>query len=289
MSSMSYESIFSDRGLSPMEAVSPSSSDHFHEVRSSDIYIMIIGGSTAMLIPDSIRGNEDKEAELTKRYEETVSKEFSIAMELDKPSFVLIDHSVYAEYATFRRNRNNSTIKYAHVDRNSIFVLIDNLAQVTKSHLFQFERTTEVHEWLRIQLSSLFHDLLSRRPTALSAVTSQLNELAELNKTTKRYLEQVVSATPNGKQMIADESKRLVDAKFAASDFVKHVVKRYSIDPSIIKSAMRESSNEEAIIGEIARASVQPRVREELLDLLKTTPSIKRDLFLAKSILDTPV
>ena len=53
-----------------------------------------------------------------KNYEPAISKEI--------PTFIFVERNIIAEYATYKENKGNESISYAHVDKTKVFELLDN-------------------------------------------------------------------------------------------------------------------------------------------------------------------
>lgn len=133
----------------------------YREAASADVFVMIIGGrygaEASGVDPKSKRNFFD-------RYDSITKKEFETAYNGDIPVFILIESSVYAEYQTFLKNRDNENIRYAHVDSINVFRLIENiLSRPRNNPVYSFERSSQIEAWLRDQWAGLFRELLKNR------------------------------------------------------------------------------------------------------------------------------
>jgi len=130
----------------------------------------------------------------------------------------LIEKPVYAEYQTYRHNRANESVTYAHVDSVNIFNFIDEiLSQPFNNPVQTFEKFSDIDNWLRDQWAGLFRDLLNRRSeqSQLSTLSNEVKQLGELNTTLKRYMETLLKASkqPGSEQVIQQEDKRLDEVR----------------------------------------------------------------------------
>ncbi len=180
------------------------------EAGSCDLFVLIIGGRY---------GSEASEAELQSekefydRYKSITRREFEAALQRDVPIYVLVDRAVQADYDTFNLNRDNESIHYGHVDSVNVFLLIEFIRTQTQKPVREFEKASEIEEWLQEQWSGLFQKLLSDRSETkrLSSLESQVLELENVATTMKRYLEEIVGRGTDGEgdAIIAEEELRL--------------------------------------------------------------------------------
>lgn len=177
--------------------------------------MIIIGGRYGSPISDS---EEIDTKDFYHRYESVTKMEYESALKKDIPIYILIDKSVKAEYETFKNNRTNDSIKYAHVDSINIFHFIDRIFKQNRNNpVKEFEKHNEIEEWLRIQWAGMFKELIRKRSNnnEISDLASQISELSNINKTLKIYLEEIVSKTSKGqgKELIEREEERLKDER----------------------------------------------------------------------------
>src|SRR5205823_4656762 len=145
-------------------------------------------------------------------------KEYESALRKDIPTYILVESSVYSEYHTFLKNKENKSVSYAHVDSANIFSLIEEILSKPRNNpTHTFERFADIEQWLREQWAGLFRDLLARRTheQQLTALALQVTELKEINNTLRKYLEAVMSGiTPDAStKLIQSEQKRLAEVE----------------------------------------------------------------------------
>ena len=208
---LGYEPILSEKGdiaYAPDMALDESC---YREVRNADIFVLIVGGRYGA---EKSEGKRDLPKDFYQRYDSITKQEYKSAVEKDIPIYILIEKSVYADFETFLRNKENQSVTYAHVDSVSIFQLIEEiLSQPRNNPINYFDRYTDIEAWLRDQWSGLFRELLSSTSNQqqLASLSAQVGELREVNRTLKAYLEQVVTtiAPKESARLIKSESRRL--------------------------------------------------------------------------------
>lgn len=209
--SLGFETILTEKGNIAFSPAIPLDESCYKEVENSDILIIIIGGRYG-----SERSGSEQQAkdQFYDRYESITKTEYVTAINRDIPTYILIEKSVYADYETFLKNKTNDSIDYAHVDSVNIFYLIEEiLSQPKNNPVHQFDRYSDIEAWLKEQWAGLFRELLNQHSNQIqiTSLTYQISQLEEINKTLKRYLEEIilkVSPEISG-GLIADESKRL--------------------------------------------------------------------------------
>jgi hypothetical protein len=208
---LGYDSVLSEKGSIAYNPDLPLDKSCYREAENSDIFVIIIGGRYGSPISESDSINKD---DFYERYESVTKMEYESALKKDIPLYILIEKSVKSEYETFKKNRTNTSIKYAHVDSINIFHFIDEIFQQNRNNpVKEFDKHNEIEDWLRIQWAGLFQELINNRnnQNEIASLTSQIFELSNLNKTLKRYMEELISETPNdkGKELIEKEEERL--------------------------------------------------------------------------------
>jgi len=215
IASLGYDPVLSEKGsiaYSPDVALDESC---YREAKGCDIFVLIIGGRYGSEVSES-DGVETKG--FYERYESITRKEYESAVERDIPTYVLLEKSVFSDYETFKRNRDNQTINYAHVDSINIFGFIDYiLTRPRNNPVHHFELSTEIETWLREQWAGLFRELIRSRAdrTLISSLAEQVGDLTNVSATLKRYLEEVVSRVGD-KEIISEEDAKLSSSRILA-------------------------------------------------------------------------
>lgn len=206
--SLGFDSVLSEKGDIAYSFDRPLDESCYAEVGACDIFVIVIGGRCGSAASDQAPADAPKFFE---RYESITRREYERAVELDLPVYVLVEKAVYAEYQTFRANRGNGDVKYAHVDSANVFHLIEDiLGRPRNNPVYTFERFTDIEDWLREQWAGLFRDLLKRtsQQAQLRALSEQVAEMREINETLKTYMEAVVSSVAPDKSSSSSATRR---------------------------------------------------------------------------------
>lgn len=259
--SLGYDPILSEKGDIAYAPDTPLDESCYREVRNADIFVIIIGGRYGS---EKSEGKPDLPKKFFDRYDSITKQEYGSAVEQDIPIFILIEKSVYSEFETYLRNKDNQTITYAHVDSINIFHLIEEiLAQPRNNPIQQFDRYSDIEFWLREQWAGLFREMLNRLSSQqqISSLASQVSELAEINKTLKTYLEEVVAkiAPDESARLIKSESARLQEAqqlaKLESSSFAKYIHDTSDIPYEKIYETLVKVKSPEEFASEIVKVS----------------------------------
>jgi hypothetical protein len=213
--SLDYEAVLSEKGSIAYNPDIPLDDSCYREAQNCDIFVIIIGGRYGS--PSSHEGELDL-TNFYKRYESVTKMEYESALKRDIPIYILIEKAVKSEYETFKKNRSNESIKYAHVDSINIFLFIDRILKQNKNNpVKEFEKHIEIEQWLKIQWAGLFNELLSSRNSdkEIAELSYQITELSNINTTLKRYLEEVMISTSkeSSSAIIEEEEQRIKESR----------------------------------------------------------------------------
>lgn len=192
--SLGYESILFEKGQIAFVSDDPLDISCYREAETADIFVLIIGGRYGS---ETSTEKIDSDKNQYTNYNSITRKEYETASENHIPTYILIEKGVYAEYQTYKRNKKNTDIEYAHVDNINIFKLIDDIHKKPNNNpIFSFEKYNEIEDWLRDQWAGLFKDFLVKRGNIkkLESLQSQIRHLETLNLTLKNYLEVLLYA-----------------------------------------------------------------------------------------------
>jgi hypothetical protein len=293
--SLGYEAVLSEKGsiaYNPEQALDESC---YREVLNTDIFVLIVGGRYGAEKSDS-KGPVPKG--FYERYDSITKGEYEHAVENNIPIYILVEKSVYADYETYLQNKTNKTVNYPHVDSANIFLFLEQiLGQTRNNALQQFDRYAEIEAWLREQWAGLFRDMLARQSSQhqIASLSSQVGELAEVNKTLKIYLEEVVSKLNPSEAagLIATESKRLEEAREMAAivenGLGKHLISTYGIPAERIGKALRTAGSPDKFAADILSLLPEDEMKERLSSLFKDhMNAVTRDLNLLRVALNLP-
>jgi len=211
---LGYEPILSEKGNISYDPKAPLDISCYREAQIADIFVLIIGGRYGSEISEE-RGKVAKE--FYDKYESVTKKEFESAYEKEIPIYILIEKSVFSEYETFRRNKSNDSIEYAHVDSVNIFHFIEEVFSKPKNNaIYQFERHSEIKDWLKEQWSGLFRELLHQRTEQqqYNSLTERIEELSSINNSLKSYMEKIITdSSADAEEIISKENERQKEEK----------------------------------------------------------------------------
>lgn len=217
ITSLGYDSVLSEKGsiaYSPSMALDESC---YRDAQSCDIFVLIIGGRYGS---EATGENVTDKDDFFERYTSITKKEYEAASNKEVPIYILIDKSVYGEFETYKCNKGKKNIDYAHVDSENIFVLIEEiLGKPRNNPVYQFEKASEIEAWLKDQWAGLFKDMINSQTELLriTSLSDQVAELENLNKTLKRYMEEivekVVSDGADASKIIREEDDRLEEER----------------------------------------------------------------------------
>jgi hypothetical protein len=262
----------------------------YREAASADIFVLIIGGRYG----SEISGATDEEKRRsTDVYESITKKEFETALKEDIPLYILIDRGVHAEYLTYLRNRDNSTIEYAHVESVNVFRFIDYIfSQPRNNPVFDFEKAADIEAWLKEQWSGLFREMLRSRSQQkqLITLTGQVSEMRAINETLKTYMEAVLQkVTPTtSSKLIKGETKRLIDSRklrlFRENPIIRHFSSVLKLDFPALTDPVRLATSVDNLITRLKKAGGSDEEVDRIRSLLINEFAL-RDLNEAREIL----
>lgn len=242
---LGYEAVLFESGDIPFKHTDPLDESCYKEIQSCQILVLIIGGRYGSPVSSAdddevVEGTRRKrkvspEKKLEKHYEffnSITRKEFETAQAAGLPVYIFIEKGVSAEYLTYKENRANKTIKYAHVDSVNIFKLLDSIYSLKKNNLVkEFERFEDVSNWLRDQWAGLFADFLTRQSgeATLNSLAHQMQNLESVASALKGYSEKLIEQLTPGisDDVIREANERIKKDRdfllFLRNDFVKHL------------------------------------------------------------------
>lgn len=226
-----YDPILFEKGEIPFVHTKSLEDNCVTEVESADILILIIGGRYGSLSredQDLVKTDPEK---FFSAVRSVTRKEYEKARERDIPIFIFVDENILAEYKTYQENRDNGTIKYAHVDDVRIYAMLDDIfKQQRNNYVKGFSSHEEILTWLREQWAGIFADSLKRRQTEtkLSSLEAQIRELTNVVSSLKTYSEEIVKSVEKGKskEIITKVNTELKGKRLI--DFGRHALIRFA-------------------------------------------------------------
>lgn len=222
---LGYEPVLYEQGDIPFHHDAPLDISCYEEIESCHILVLIIGGRY---------GSSTSDTELvagTELYNSITKKEYETARKKDIPIYIFIEKNVHSEYHTYKKNRHNSSVSYAHVDNVNIFKLVDDIyAQKRNNLIHDFEHFDDISTWLRDQWAGLFADFLSgtKRDNDLEELSVQVAGLKDLSSVLKGYSELIMTKLElaNVDEIVKTSNKMLRKSAmfaFRRNDLIKHL------------------------------------------------------------------
>jgi hypothetical protein len=293
---LGFDPVLSEKGDIAYSPDVPLDESCYREVKNADIYVLIIGGRYG----SEASGSKSKlPRDFHTRYESITKLEYKNASDNNVPIYILIEKSVYADYENYLKNKANTTFNYAHVDSINIFIFIEEIISQTRNNpIFQFDKYSDIEGWLREQWAGLFRELLKKisSQSQLSSLANQINELSEINKTLKKYLETVMNkiVPVDSEKIIKEESARLKEAmklsRINESKLVNYLQARYGIKLLDIYKALLTETNAESFLRNLEKINPTEEFKNEVNRILANhKDEITSDFFHAKNLLDNGV
>lgn len=292
--SLGFESILSEKGDIAYTPDTPLDESCYREASNADIFVLIIGGRYGS---ESSDGPKKEKKTFFERYDSITKKEYDEAVKKDIPTYILIEGSVYSEYQTYLRNKESESISYAHVDSANIFRLIEEiLAKPKNNPIHTFEKFADIETWLRDQWAGLFRELLHRMSgqQQIKALSSQVEDLKEINDTLKKYLENVMSkiSPDESRALIKSETIRLEEHErnkiLRENRWTDFILRETGVSFKQFMDAMKEARSFTEFAKIISRVSSKPNAEAMILDTLKEWSAARSDFNKARTLLGLP-
>lgn len=229
---MGYEPILFESGDIPFKHDHSLDESCYREIENAHMQILIIGGrygSEESRTSEKAKQTKDK---MYSFYNSITKIEYKTALDKGLPVYVFVEKQVLAEYDTFKNNRENTTVKYAHVDSINIFTLIDEIySQRTGNYVKGFEKFDDISNWLKEQWAGLFADYLKNNKSKieLKTLSTRIYELGSITGALKEYTEAIMKKIEpdNYIKIIEEEDKRIENEKaltFCEEDMIRYII-----------------------------------------------------------------
>ncbi len=148
---LGYEPVLNERGSVPYSKTDALENDAYREITNCDILVSIVGGRYG-------QKSEHSESSISQ-------EEVKQALEMDKPVYFFVEKRVFAEYETYKRNKNRSSeIEFSSVDSVEIFEFLDHITSMNRNNpIAEFDGAGEIIRFLREQWAGLFQRLLQEQ------------------------------------------------------------------------------------------------------------------------------
>jgi len=233
---LGYEAVLFESGDIPFHHDQPIDESCYGEIQNCHMLVLIIGGRYGSPTSEA-RKLKTKDLDAAyERYNSITRKEYETARDRDIPIFIFVEKNVMAEYQTYKDNRDNTSIKYAHVDSVNIYRLLDDiLSQRRNNFIRDFEKFDDISTWLRDQWAGFFADFLARQSTvtSLKDLSAQVAELSGVSTVLKEYTESMMRKIQpeNFQAIISEQSQKLRASKIKR--FISEGMIQYLLENSI--------------------------------------------------------
>lgn len=183
--------VTSETGSIPYDPAKPLDESCYQKVQECDFFVMIVGGryGSAASSNQPARQRPDKRKQDRNRrekpasYRSIVSEEYRAARAAGIPIYAFVKASVFNELATFRTNRKNPDVQYAHVDSVKIFELIEEIQGAGGNNIIHtFGSADEIIAFLRKQWSLILKDYAkAKRQEIAGSRSGQKQNLIPIN------------------------------------------------------------------------------------------------------------
>lgn len=290
--SVGYDPVLSEKGDIAYAFDQALDESCYREAASADILVLVVGGRYGAEV-SADRKKPDKS--FFDRYDSITKKEFDAAYSADVPIYILIESGVYAEYQTYLKNRDSTSIRYAHVESVNVFRLIEDILSKPKNNpIFPFERSSEIEGWLREQWAGLFRELLRKKSQQqqLSALSFQINDLRAVSETLKNYMEAVLtgSGPTESVKIIEDEERKLLEARrikqVEVNGFWMFLRHEKGIAPETALSLISDSTSFDDFAQRVLKLEIDDDKKKEIIRTTFDFEAARKDFNEARTRLD---
>lgn len=210
--SLGYEAVLFESGDIPFNHSIPIDESCYAEINNCHMLVLIIGGKYGSPASEQVLNYND---EAISFYNSITRKEYEVARAKGIPIFIFVEQGVHTEYQTFKKNRNNTSINYAHVDNINIFKLLDDIvSQRFNNYVKSFDNFDNISMWLKDQWSGMFADFLTKnhKNVNLQGLQDQIIELKQISNSLQIYNEQMLMALkPKESEAIIKNEKNKIE------------------------------------------------------------------------------
>lgn len=178
-----YDSVLNEKGNIPYGSERRLEEYCYKEIDNCDILISIVGGRFGSSSQDD--GYSISNIEL------------KTAIEKGKQVYIFIDKSVFSEYKTYIKNKENHEISYAAVDDVRIYKFLDEITGLPlNNQIHPFEMVHEITSHLKEQWAGLFQRLLSE--AGRQKEVNLIESLRATSKTLNQTVEYLIAEKAKG-------------------------------------------------------------------------------------------
>lgn len=227
-----YEAVLFESGDIVFHHDKPIDESCYSEIANCHMLVLIIGGRYGSASSTERENLESIGDSFYEKYNSVTKKEYQTARVKDIPIFIFVEKNVMSEYQTYKDNRKNTTVKYAHVDNVNVYLLLDEiLSQRTNNFVKDFEKFSDISNWLKDQWAGMFTDFLNKTKaeTSLKDLSSQISELNSLSRMLREYSESIIRKIQpeNFQEIIQNQTKILKETiinRFVSEGLIDYLI-----------------------------------------------------------------
>lgn len=189
--SFGYEPVLFESGDIGFSHDKPLDESCYNEIKNCHMQVLIIGGSYGSPESGTILSEKEKKDQYFK-FNSITKKEFEVANKRNIPIYFFVESGVLAEYSTYKKNRDNQKVIYAHVSSVNIFHLLDDIyALHSGNYIKPFTKAEDISDWLKLQWAHLMSEFISNRTEQieLTKIKNSVDELNNVTNSLKAYTE----------------------------------------------------------------------------------------------------
>lgn len=185
---LGYEPVRNETGAIPYGKEERPEQYAYREVELCDILVAIIGGRYGT------ESSQDNPYSISQQ-------EIKTAVERGVQVFIFIEQSVFAEYSTYRLNKNNPNVNYSFVDNIRVYQFIEEVFTLPKNNpISQFGSSKDIIDYLQLQWAGLFQRFLKEQQRI--AEIKVLEEMKTVASTLRQLVDYLTKENMNKDQAI---------------------------------------------------------------------------------------
>ena len=228
--SFGYEPVLFESGDIFFSHEKPLDESCYAELKNCHMQILIIGGSYGSA-NSSLKLSEEDKKDPYKIFNSITKTEFEVAHKRQIPIYFFVENGVLSEYNTYKKNRDNKTIKYANVSSVNIFSLLDDIHTLQKGNFIQgFTKFEDISEWLKMQWAHLMTEFISNRSRQIEIadLNDSVDKLSSITSSLKAYTEEILKKVePDNFAKIKSDQDKIIQVYkldiIEKSDFCKFI------------------------------------------------------------------
>lgn len=290
INSFGYEPVLFESGDIFFSHEKPLDESCYNELKNCHMQILIIGGSYGSSESNTKLSDDDKK-DPYKIFNSITKKEFEVALERKIPIYFFVENGVLAEYSTYKKNRKNKDINYAHVSSVNIFSLLDDIYSLHNGNYIKgFTKFEDIGDWLKSQWAHLMAEFISNRTDQIELIkiTNSVEELNNVTNSLKAYTEAFLNiSNPEEFAKVKTEqdvieSNRIIN-KFHDHAFIRFIKRNSGMDNEPIYNEFIKAKNVQDFLNNVLTDGIKSE------QILGREDMAKEDFDLLKSLIDKKI